>query len=165
MSTEKIPERQLFSDRLKKARLERNMNGAEMADFIGVSAPVYSRYEKGRIPDAVTVAAIAAKCGKTVDWLMGRGVVYPNMAASDEARLMAENETSGKAVTSWYLNMVRVRMDMLRTIPPERHAATRADINQWLDKYQQWCVDNHPNEAALAAFKARVSAKDGKIQP
>jgi transcriptional regulator with XRE-family HTH domain len=71
-STEKIPMRQLFSERLRMQREQRMFKSADMADFLGFSPPVYSRYENGRIPDVDTVAVIADRCGVTVDWLLGR---------------------------------------------------------------------------------------------
>jgi len=70
MSTKKIP-RKLFSERLKLARMRLGLNGAKMADFLGVSQPVYSRYENGRIPEINVLAVISQRCRVTLDWLLG----------------------------------------------------------------------------------------------
>lgn len=71
-STEKIPPRQSFGDCLKTFREERGLNRREMADFLGFAPPVYWRYENGRLPDANTIAVIAAKLGVSLDYLLGR---------------------------------------------------------------------------------------------
>jgi transcriptional regulator with XRE-family HTH domain len=70
MSTEKITDRQLFSKRLQKLRGQ--MKKAEFARELGISAPVYQRYEDGRIPNHENLSVIARHCSVTVDWLLGR---------------------------------------------------------------------------------------------
>lgn len=63
-----------FAERLKKLRGDRSK--AEFARFLGVSAPVYQRYEEGRIPRADTLSVIAERLGVTVRWLLnGDGLV------------------------------------------------------------------------------------------
>jgi len=69
-STEKITDGQLFAERLRELRGDRNK--AEFARFLGVSAPVYQRYEDGRVPRHDYLSVIAEKCGVSVDWLLGR---------------------------------------------------------------------------------------------
>jgi len=64
--------RNIFSERLRTLRAQKDMTSLAMADFLEFSQPVYSRYENGRVPDVNTVAAIAERCGVTVDWLLGR---------------------------------------------------------------------------------------------
>ncbi len=70
MSTEKITERQLFSERLKTLRGKANK--AAFSKLLGFSPPVYQRYEEGRIPSAENLSVIAERCGVSVDWLLGR---------------------------------------------------------------------------------------------
>jgi len=72
MSTEKNAGTASFSERLRALRAERRLRSREMAEFLGFSQPVYSRYENGRTPDVDTVSAIAEQCGVTVDYLLGR---------------------------------------------------------------------------------------------
>jgi transcriptional regulator with XRE-family HTH domain len=76
-STEKIPMRHIFSQRLKQLRMEKGLKGSEMAVFLGVSQPVYSRYENGRIPELNVVSAISEKCNVSVDWLLGQSEKDP----------------------------------------------------------------------------------------
>ena len=80
MSTEIITERQLFSDRLKILRGTRRK--AEFSRELGIPAPVYQRYEDGRIPSSENLSVIAARCGVTVDWLLGRADAPLPSAAS-----------------------------------------------------------------------------------
>jgi transcriptional regulator with XRE-family HTH domain len=70
MSTIFITDAEIFSRRLKTLRNGRKK--VEFAAFIGTSPQNYGRYESGRVPDTVTVADIANRCGVTVDWLLGR---------------------------------------------------------------------------------------------
>lgn len=70
MSTEKITERKVFSERLKTLRDTRRKS--EFSRFLGIPPPVYQRYEEGRIPNAENLSVIAQRCGVTVDWLLGR---------------------------------------------------------------------------------------------
>ncbi len=168
MSIGKIPARQLFSERLKSVRESRGMKSADMAKFLGLSAPVYSRYENGRTPDTNTVTVIAEKLGKTIGWLIGvePGIVLNKMDAGSESQYMEETEHQGKTITAWHANEVRKRMDAMRQVPPDHHGKIRTDINQCLDKYQTWCVDNHPSELEMAAYKARKKTARGEsVEP
>jgi Predicted transcriptional regulators len=57
-----------FSGRLRSLRGERSK--AEFARFLGVSAPVYQRYEDGRIPRADALQTIAERLSVSVEWLV-----------------------------------------------------------------------------------------------
>ena len=72
MSTKNIQIRNVFSERLRELRANKGLKSLEMADLLGFSQPVYSRYENGRTPDVDTVSAISDACGVTIDWLLGR---------------------------------------------------------------------------------------------
>jgi hypothetical protein len=58
----------LFSERLKTLRGD--LSKAEFARKIGVSAPVYQRYEEGRVPRASTLSVIADRCGVAIEYLL-----------------------------------------------------------------------------------------------
>ncbi len=89
MSTEKITERQLFSDRLKILRGTRRKS--VFSRELGLSAPVYQRYEEGRIPSSDNLSVIAERCNVTVDWLLGRDdSPPPQPAAEPHAALVRE---------------------------------------------------------------------------
>jgi predicted transcriptional regulator len=57
-----------FSERLKSLR--GSQSKADFARFLGVSAPLYQRYEEGRTPRSDILSVIATKCNKTVEWLL-----------------------------------------------------------------------------------------------
>ena len=58
---------------LKDIRTKRNLTQQQVADKIGCSAIVYSRYENGlRQPSIETLLRLADIFGVTVDYLLGR---------------------------------------------------------------------------------------------
>ena len=58
---------------LKEIRAKRNLTQQQVADNIGCSAVVYSRYENGiRQPSIETLIRLADLFGVTVDYLLGR---------------------------------------------------------------------------------------------
>jgi transcriptional regulator with XRE-family HTH domain len=87
VSTRKITERSLFSDRLRVLRAQRTK--AEFARFLGFAAPVYQRYEDGRVPQHKHLSVIADRCHVTVDWLLGR-VQNPGGMISEERPVVRE---------------------------------------------------------------------------
>ena len=59
--------------RLKELRVEKGATQKEVADFIGCSSLVYSRYEREeREPDIDTLCRLAAFFGVTVDYIVCR---------------------------------------------------------------------------------------------
>ena len=59
--------------RLKELRLEKGATQKEVADFIGCSSLVYSRYEREvREPDIDTLCRLADFFGVTVDYIVCR---------------------------------------------------------------------------------------------
>ena len=58
---------------LKEIRIKRNLTQQQVADNIGCSTVVYSRYENGiRQPSIETLLRLADLFGVTVDYLIGR---------------------------------------------------------------------------------------------
>jgi transcriptional regulator with XRE-family HTH domain len=92
MSTRNITERQLFSERLKSLR--GNRNKAQFSRELCIPAPVYQRYEEGRIPNHDNLSVIACKCGVTVDWLLGRTELH-NVAKNEMVSFLAQSEKRG----------------------------------------------------------------------
>lgn len=96
----------IFSARLKALRGKRKKN--EFAKELGLLAPVYQRYEAGRVPRAETLTVIAAKCGVTVEYLLGG----PAASASGGKPAAAPSAGSGATLhetPSWEKNLVKVR--------------------------------------------------------
>jgi len=59
--------------RLKELRVEKGATQKEVADFIGCSSLVYSRYEREeREPDIDTLCRLADFFGVTVDYIVCR---------------------------------------------------------------------------------------------
>jgi transcriptional regulator with XRE-family HTH domain len=110
MSTDKLPIRQLFSERLKLVRKEKELSSAGMAGYLGFSAPVYSRYENGRIPDADTVAVIAEKCGKSVGWLLGQD--SDAAPTQQTAELKAQKKITGILIEKASTDTLRELLDV-----------------------------------------------------
>ena len=55
-----------------------DLSKSDFARRIGVSPPVYQRYEEGRVPRASNLSAIAERCGVTIEYLLGDN---PGLAA------------------------------------------------------------------------------------
>jgi transcriptional regulator with XRE-family HTH domain len=69
-STTNMTDKLRFVERLVALRNGRSK--ADFARFLGLPAPVYQRYEEGRIPSADNLTVIATKCAVSVDYLLGR---------------------------------------------------------------------------------------------
>ena len=94
MSTEKITKAEIFSERLESLRNGRKK--VEFAAFLGTSPQNYGRYEKGRIPDSVSLSEIANRCGVTVDWLLGRDDSPPQILSAELRRTPAPKFEKGQ---------------------------------------------------------------------
>lgn len=77
MSTLKVSELNLFSDKLKYLRGKRTK--AAFARDIGVSPPLVHQWENGATPTVDKAGLIARACNVTVEWLMN-GVGEPPKA-------------------------------------------------------------------------------------
>ena len=74
---------------LKEIRSKRNLTQQQVADHIGCSAVVYSRYENGiRQPSIETLLRIADLFGVTVDYLLGRQNVENSTLSKYEIELV-----------------------------------------------------------------------------
>lgn len=89
MSTDKSLFGKAFAVRLRQLRGTRNC--AEFARFLGIKAPVYHRYEQGRIPKSDNLSVIADKCGVPVDWLLGKPSDFVTPAAGPPIGIIARN--------------------------------------------------------------------------
>ncbi len=64
---------EIFSQRLKEARNNKNMTQRQLADKIGVSATTLTNYEtnKSKVPGADTLVLLAEALDVSIDWLLG----------------------------------------------------------------------------------------------
>jgi len=64
---------QIFSERLKELRLERNLTQTDVSEALGLSKSCYAGYEQGyREPDLKTLIRLADYFEVTTDYLLGR---------------------------------------------------------------------------------------------
>lgn len=90
----------LFGQRLKEARMKRNIKQKDLAEQIGVSSQTLSNYENAsdsttKTPSTILLMEIADALGVSVDWLCGRDTSKKTKASEpttvgDYARVLAE---------------------------------------------------------------------------
>lgn len=75
--------------KLKEVRTRRNMTQQTVADYIGCSSVVYSRYERGtRQPSIEMLLKLADLFGVTVDYLLGRQDLEDSTLSEYEKKLV-----------------------------------------------------------------------------
>ena len=78
--------------KLKELRAERGCSQKVVADFLGCSTVVYSRYETGaREPSSDTLSKLASFFGVTVDYLLGREEAQEKSTPASSAEAEARN--------------------------------------------------------------------------
>lgn len=84
---------------LKEIRMKRKITQQEVADYIGCSSVVYSRYECGtRQPSIEMLLKLADLFGVTVDFLLGRQDLEDSTLSEYERRLvMASRDADERA--------------------------------------------------------------------
>lgn len=84
---------------LKEIRMQKGLTQQEVADAIGCSSVVYSRYETGaRQPSLEVVLRLADVMGVTVDYLLGREVTETTTLSAYEIELVsAAREADSRA--------------------------------------------------------------------
>ena len=74
---------------IKDIRTRKNMTQADVANALGVSSVVYSRYETGaRQPSTEVLIQMADIFGVTVDYLLGRQKIENSTLSSFEIQLI-----------------------------------------------------------------------------
>lgn len=75
----------MLADRLRLLRSQENKTQQQVADYLGITRPAYTAYEKGnRTPDYDLLTKIADYFGVSTDYLLGRTDI-PEMAGSRPA--------------------------------------------------------------------------------
>ena len=75
--------------KLKEVRTRRNMTQQTVADYIGCSSVVFSRYERGtRQPSIEMLLKLADLFGVTVDYLLGRQDLEDSTLSEYEKKLV-----------------------------------------------------------------------------
>lgn len=101
---------------IKDIRTRRNMTQAEVANALGVSSVVYSRYETGsRQPSIDVLIQMADIFGVTVDYLLGRQDIEDSTLSKYELQLLTASRNADE----------RARQDALNTLLS--HAVTKSE--------------------------------------
>ena len=80
----KSDERLPFGERLKNARMERGMTQKELAELIGISPNVLSKYENGKlIPSGDVLIRLSTVLGESINMMMC-GFEDPNRTREPE---------------------------------------------------------------------------------
>lgn len=158
MSTHKINDCSSFRDRLKSLRGTRSK--AEFARFIGVSAPLYQKYEEGRIPSPDKLSLIAGSLGVTIDWLLGRD---DTPLARVESELAKADADGGNDFKDTVLSEIDSCLSQFRAQPKP---AVKETIHQQIalsaKKYEVYC-DAHYGEAKKRLPEiGRAASKHGE---
>lgn len=88
----------MFSDRLRRLRINKKMSQQEMADILGITRQGYGKYESNKSePSFEMLEVIADFFGVTIDYLLGRSHT-PTMSEQEEFEAFANNPELGR----WY---------------------------------------------------------------
>ena len=80
---------------IKDIRTRKNMTQADVANALGVSSVVYSRYETGaRQPSTEVLIQMADIFGVTVDYLLGRQDIEDSTLSSFELQLISASRNA-----------------------------------------------------------------------
>lgn len=92
---------------IKDIRLRRNLTQAEVANALGVSSVVYSRYETGtREPPIEALIQMADIFGVTVDYLLGRKDIEDSTLSDFELRLLIASRKADERAKQDALRML-----------------------------------------------------------
>ena len=92
---------------LKEIRTRRNMTQRAVADYIGCSSVVYSRYERGtRQPSIEMLLKLADLFGVTVDFLLGRQDLEDSTLSEYEKKLILASRNADERAKGDALQML-----------------------------------------------------------
>lgn len=92
---------------LKEIRTRRNMTQQTVADYIGCSSVVYSRYERGtRQPSIEMLLRMADLFGVTVDFLLGRQDLEDSTLSEYEKKLVLASRNADERAKDDALQML-----------------------------------------------------------
>ena len=92
---------------IKDIRTRKNLTQADVANALGVSSVVYSRYETGsRQPSTEVLMQMADIFGVTVDYLLGRQDVEDSTLSSFELQLISASRNADERARQDALNVL-----------------------------------------------------------
>ena len=92
---------------IKEIRVRKNLTQLQVANALGVSSVVYSRYETGnRQPSVDALIRLAGLFGVTVDYLLGRQEVEDSTLSEYEIQLLVASRNADERAKEDALNML-----------------------------------------------------------
>lgn len=92
---------------IKEIRVRKNLTQLQVANALGVSSVVYSRYETGnRQPSVDALIRLTDLFGVTVDYLLGRQEVEDSTLSEYEIQLLVASRNADERAKEDALNML-----------------------------------------------------------
>lgn len=92
---------------IKDIRVRKNLTQSQVANALGVSSVVYSRYETGsRQPSIDVIIQLADIFGVTVDYLLGRQDIEDSTLSEYEIQLLIASRKADERAKQDALNML-----------------------------------------------------------
>ena len=92
---------------IKEIRVRKNLTQLQVANALGVSSVVYSRYETGnRQPSVDALIRLSDLFGVTVDYLLGRQEVEDSTLSEYEIQLLVASRNADERAKEDALNML-----------------------------------------------------------
>lgn len=142
----------LFSERLKRARADKNMKQSELAQAIGVSAATISSYERNegtKIPSLDKAVLLSEILGVSLDWLCGKEtketIDYTDFDAKMymTALVIVLSEMSSKVTAKGNECTITIDNDALGAFPQKIENLLKVYHDKSLDTENfKACVDN-----------------------
>ncbi len=141
----------LFSERLKKARADKNMKQSELAQAIGVSAATISSYERSegtKIPSLDKALVLSDVLGVSLDWLCGKDSKEVDYTDFDvkmymTALVIVLSEMSSKVTAKGNEFTITIDNDALGGFPQRIENLLKVYHDSTLDTENfKACVDN-----------------------
>lgn len=152
MSTKKLPKSNSFSVRIRSLRGDRKK--ADFARFLGIPAPVYQRYEAGRVPSSDNLSVISSRCGVSVDWLLGR-TEYPHPIKPRSQNSVSPGLRAGRTVGIYGSAYCRIGTPNFYDVIPE---------SNW-DVPTTFCPPSLEKYERIAVFRAEDNSMYPLIEP
>jgi len=102
----------MFSERLRKIRIEKGYTQEEIANFLGFTRPTYTAYESGRRkPDNDTLAKIAKFLNVSTDYLLGLSDIKDSIETNFVKEAQKQYGTRGKKQAGELLENIQTLFD------------------------------------------------------
>ena len=107
-------ESQLLGDILKKLRKDHGYSQTAIGEYLEVNRSTYTKYELGRIPDAMVIAKLAKLYGVTADSIVEACIEQPPELSSIATLRESDKENTVCILSKEELLLVRYYRDAVR---------------------------------------------------